>query len=54
MNSHKATFPLPCIKKPCARSGTPREIVAGNLFGEKQTYFIEPFLVRNAYETGTY
>ena len=32
MNSHKATFPLPCIKKPRAHSGTSREIVAGNLF----------------------
>ena len=45
MNSHKATFPLPRIKKPRARSA---------FSGEKQTYFIEPFLVRNAYETGTY
>ena len=54
MNSHKATFPLPRILKPRARSGTTREIVLGNLLGEKQTYFIEPFLVRNAYETGTY
>ena len=50
MNSHKATFPLPRIKKPRALSGASREIVAG----EKQTYFIEPFLVRNAYETGMY
>ena len=47
MNSHKATFPLPRIKKQCARSGT------FTSSGEKQTYFIEPFLVRNAYETGT-
>ena len=54
MSMHKETFPLPRIKKPRARSGTSPEIVAGNLFGRKQTYFIEPFLVRNAYETGTY
>ena len=54
MNSHKATFPLPRIKKPRAGSGTSREIVAETSSGEKQTYFIEPFLVRNAYETGTY
>ena len=54
MNSHKATFPLPRIKKSRARSGTSREIVAGNLFRRKKNYFIEPFLVRNAYETGTY
>ena len=47
MNSHKATFPLPCIKKPCARSGMSREIVAGNLIGRKTN--LEPFLVRNAY-----
>ena len=53
MNSHKATFPLPRIKKPCARSGhlkSWRETFSG----EKQTYFIEPFLVRNAYEAGAY
>ena len=54
MNSHKATFPLPRIKKPHAHSSASREIVAETPSGEKQTYFIEPFLVRNAYETGTY
>ena len=54
MNSHKATFPLLCIKKPRVRSGPSREIVAETSSGEKQTYFIEPLLVRNAYETGTY
>ena len=37
MNSHKATFPLPCIKKQHARSGTSREIVADTSSGEKQT-----------------
>ena len=51
MNSHKATFPLPRIKKPRARSGTSHEIVAETSSGEKQTYFKEPFLVRNVYET---
>ena len=53
MNSHKATFPLPRIKKPRACSGhvkSWRETSSG----EKQTYFIEPFLVRNAYETDAY
>ena len=54
MNSHKATFPWSRIKKPRARSGASREIVAETSSGEKHTYFIEPFLVRNAYETGTY
>ena len=54
MNSHKATSPLPRIKKPCAHSGTLREIVEETSSGEKQTYFIEPFLIRNAYETGMY
>ena len=54
MNSHKATFPLPRIKKPRASSSAPCEIVAETSSEEKQTYFIEPFLVRNAYETGTY
>ena len=54
MNSHKETFPLPRIKKSRARSGASREIVAETCSGEKQTYFIEPFLVRNAFETGTY
>ena len=39
MNSHKATFPLPRIKKPRARSGASREIVAETSSGE--TYFIE-------------
>ena len=48
MNSHKATFSLPCIKKPRAHSGTSLEIVAGNLFGRKTN--LEPFLVRNAYD----
>ena len=52
MNSHKSTFPLPCIKKPRACSGTWCEIVAGNLFGRKPN--LEPFLFRNAYETGKY
>ena len=51
MNSHK-TFPLPCIKKPRAHSGTSREIVAGNLFGRKTN--LEPLLVINAFETGTH
>ena len=37
MNSHKATFPLPCIKKPRARSDTSSEIVAETSSGEKQT-----------------
>ena len=46
MNCHKTTFPLPRIKKPRARSGTLREIVAETFSGEKQTYFIEPFLVK--------
>ena len=49
MNSHKAIFRLPRIKKPRARSSTSREIVAETSSGEKQTYFIEPFLVRNAH-----
>ena len=35
MNSHEATFPLPCIKKPNARSSASHEIMAGNLFGRK-------------------
>ena len=54
MNIHKATFPLPPIKKPRACSGASCEIVAETSSGEKQTYFIEPLLVRNAYKTGTY
>ena len=53
MNSHKATFPLPRIKKPRARSGH-MKLWRETLSGEKHTYFIEPFLVRNANETGTY
>ena len=55
MNSHKATIPLPRIKKSRARiySSMSREIVEETSSGEKQTYFIEPFLVRNAYETGS-
>ena len=52
MKSHKATFPLPRIKKPRARSGTSREISSEKK--KQKTYFIEPFLVRNAYETDTY
>ena len=43
MNSHKATFPLPRIKKPRARSGTSREIVPGNLFGRKTNLFYRAF-----------
>ena len=43
MNSHKATFPLPRIKKPRARSGTSREIVAETFSGEKQNLFYRAF-----------
>ena len=43
MNSHKATFPLPRIKKPCARSAKSHDIVAGNLFGRKTNLFYRAF-----------
>ena len=39
MNSHKATFPLPRIKKPRACSGASREIVAETSSGEKNLFY---------------
>ena len=46
MNCNKTTFPLPRIKKPHACSGMSHEIMAETFSGEKQTYFIESFLVK--------